>query len=117
MALAARETPKDVAAEVLQSSGPVCDRILVLITEDWFALSHFKPLLSQLRMLAREVVVATRSSGRLEELALLGVRPAALDMQRGSFNPRKLAYAQRNLAALIDAERPDAVHAISLQPM
>jgi glycosyltransferase involved in cell wall biosynthesis len=115
--LTARENQDDAAPVGSRASGPVCDRILVVITEDWFALSHFKPLLSQLSLLAREVVVATRSSGRLDELAALGVRPIAFDMQRGSFNPLKLAKVRRHLAALIDAERPDAVHAISLQPM
>ena len=115
--MTARENQDDVAPGAPRAPGSVCDRILVVITEDWFALSHFKPLLSQLSLLAREVVVATRSSGRLDELAALGVRPIAFDMQRGSFNPLKLASVRQNLGALIDAERPDAVHAISLQPM
>ncbi len=115
--MTAREHQDDVAPGAPRAPGSVCDRILVVITEDWFALSHFKPLLSQLSLLAREVVVATRSSGRLDELAALGVRPIAFDMQRGSFNPLKLASVRQNLGALIDAERPDAVHAISLQPM
>ena len=97
--------------------GRVCNRILVVITEDWFALSHFKPLLAELRSLAREVVIATRSSGRLAELEVLGVRAIDFDMQRGSFNPLKLAAVRKQLAALIDIERPDVVHAVSLQPM
>lgn len=98
-------------------SAPLFDRILVLITEDWFTLSHFKPLLAELRTLAREVVVATRSSGRLGEIEALGVRPVAFDMQRGSFKPWKLSAVRRRLASLIDAERPQIIHAISLQPM
>lgn len=99
------------------SEPPLCGRLLVLITEDWFALSHFRPLLLQLRALAREVIVATRSSGRLGELEALGVRAVDLDMRRGSFNPLELAAAARKLSNLIDAVRPDIVHAISLQPM
>jgi glycosyltransferase involved in cell wall biosynthesis len=100
-----------------RAADPVCGRILVVITEDWFALSHFKPLLAELRTLAPDVVVATRSSGRLGELQGLGVRTLALDTQRGSFNPFKQAKVRRQLADLIEAERPDAVHAISLQPI
>lgn len=95
----------------------VCERILVVITEDWFALSHFRPLLCQLRALASEVVVATRSSGRLKEIEALGVRAVDLDMRRGSFNPLGQAAVASNLAKLIDNLRPDVVHAISLQPM
>lgn len=96
---------------------PACERILVVITEDWFALSHFRPLLRQLRALAREVVVATRSSGRLNEIEALGVRAVDLDMRRGSFDPLGQAAVTRNLARLIEGLRPDVVHAISLQPM
>lgn len=96
---------------------PLCERILVVITEDWFALSHFRPLLTQLRALSREVVVATNSSGRLAEIEALGVRAIAFDMKRGSFNPLQQSTVARRLAALIDTVRPDVVHAISLQPI
>ncbi|MEI9902228.1 MAG: glycosyltransferase [Hyphomicrobium sp.] len=100
-----------------QPADALFQRVLVVITEDWFALSHFRPLLAQLRSLAREVVVATRSSGQLGEIEKLGVRPVDLDMRRGSFNPIGQAAAARSLSDLIDAERPDVVHAISLQPI
>lgn len=100
-----------------RSTARACGRVLVVITEDWFALSHFRPLLSELRQVASEVIVATRSSGRLDELAALGVRAIELDNQRGSFNVVKRANVVRRLARLIDAERPDIVHAISLEPI
>jgi len=59
-------------------------KVLVVITEDWFALSHFVPLLSELRTLAGTVVVATRPSGRFGDVHALGVETRAFDMQRGS---------------------------------
>lgn len=105
------------SADTPHSPRPVCGRILVVITEDWFALSHFKPLLAELRRLASEVVVAAGSSGRLDELSALGVRPVPFDMRRGSFNPILQADVRRRLARLIDDERPDAVHAVALQPI
>jgi glycosyltransferase involved in cell wall biosynthesis len=92
-------------------------RALVLITEDWFALSHFKPLLSEIRRLVDDVTVATNSSGRLGEIEELGVRAVGFDMRRGSFNPIDLARTVQKLARLIDAERPQVIHAISLQPI
>jgi glycosyltransferase involved in cell wall biosynthesis len=92
-------------------------KILVVITEDWFALSHFAPLISELRDLAERVVVATRSSGRLDEIRALGVEARALDMQRGSLRPAAIIAARESLVRLIDGEAPDAVHAIALQPM
>ncbi len=92
-------------------------RALVLITEDWFALSHFKPLLSEIGQLVDEVTVATNSSGRLGEIERLGVRAVDFDMRRGSFNPVDVARTVRKLARLIDEERPQIIHAISLQPI
>lgn len=109
-----QDTGIDIAGDDAQR---VCSKILVLVTEDWFALSHFQPLLSELRMLADDVAVVTASSGRLEELRALGVRAIAFNMQRGSFNPLAQMRVSRRLARLIAQERPDAVHAISLQPM
>jgi glycosyltransferase involved in cell wall biosynthesis len=92
-------------------------KILVVITEDWFALSHFVPLLTELRELAGRVVVATRSNGRLDEIRALGVEARALDMERGSLRPAAITAARESLVRLIDGEAPDAVHAIAMQPM
>jgi glycosyltransferase involved in cell wall biosynthesis len=108
----------EIGIDIAGSGGQgVCGKILVLITEDWFALSHFKPLLSELRTLAEDVAVVTASSGRHEELRALGVRTIEFSMQRGAFNPLTQARVSRRLARLIAEERPDAIHAISLQPM
>ena len=92
-------------------------KILVIITEDWFALSHFVPLITELRELAGRVVVAARSSGRLDEIRALGVEARALNMERGSLRPAAIMAARDRLVRLIDGEAPDAVHAIAMQPM
>jgi glycosyltransferase involved in cell wall biosynthesis len=92
-------------------------KILVVITEDWFALSHFVPLLAELKALASTVVVAARPSGRFGELQALGVETRPFDMQRGSLSVSQLKAVRQELAQLIDAERPDAIHAIAMQPM
>jgi glycosyltransferase involved in cell wall biosynthesis len=92
-------------------------KVLVAITEDWFALSHFVPLLSELTALAGEVVVATRSTGRLAEIERLGVRTRPFDMRRGSLNVSVLRQVRDDLAQVIDEQTPDVVHAIAMQPM
>lgn len=92
-------------------------KVLVLLTEDWFALSHFVPLLSELKALAGSVVVAARPSGRFGELEALGIETDAFDMQRGSLSVGQLLAVRDELTSLIDAERPDAIHAIAMQPM
>src|SRR4051794_14323901 len=106
MAREGRETPDPAAAS---GKPPVSlyERVLLVITEDWFALSHFQPLVCEVRTIAKEVVVVTRSSGRLDELRALGVRVRPLDLRRGSFNPITLSKVIRGLSQVIDEERPD----------
>lgn len=92
-------------------------KILVLVSEDWFALSHFKPLIETLGDIAQEVVVATRSSGRMDEIEALGARTIEFDFKRSSLNPFEQTGTVRRLARLIAAEAPDAVHVVAMQPM
>lgn len=94
-----------------------CRKILLLVTEDWFVLSHFKPLLATLRETAHEVVVATRSSGRVSEIAALGARVVPFDFRRSSLQPLQQAATVGRLARLIAAERPDVLHVVAMQPM
>ncbi len=101
----------------VEGSARPWSKILVVITEDWFALSHFVPLLSELKALAGAVVVAARPSGRFGELHDLGMETRAFDMQRGSLRVGELRAVRDELAQLIDTERPDAIHAIAMQPM
>lgn len=91
------------------------DKILVCITEDWFALSHFKPLLATLTETAGEVVVACRSSGRMGDIEALGCRTVDFDFRRSSLKPAAQADVIRRLVRLIGTERPDVVHAIAMQ--
>ena len=92
-------------------------KVLVVIAEDWFALSHFGPLVSELAALGDDVVVATRSSGRLHEIEVLGARTRPFDFSRGSLNVSRLLQVRSGLGRLIEDERPDVVHAIAMQTM
>ena len=92
-------------------------KILVCVTEDWFALSHFKPLLRTLVGLADDVVVAARSSGRMREIEALGARTIDFDFRRSSLRVVAQADVVRRLSRLIAAERPDVVHAIAMQTL
>lgn len=92
-----------------------CQKVLVCITEDWFTLSHFRPLLQALRSIASEVVVATRSSGRIAEIEALGCRVVSFDFRRSSLNPFTQIATIDRLARLIRREKPDVVHAVAMQ--
>jgi glycosyltransferase involved in cell wall biosynthesis len=92
-------------------------KLMVVVTEDWFALSHFIPLLSELAKIGDDVVVVTRSSGRFGEIEKLGVRTRAFDMRRGSLDIAGLRNVRDSLVRLIEDERPDATHSIAMQTM
>jgi glycosyltransferase involved in cell wall biosynthesis len=92
-------------------------KIMVAVTEDWFVLSHFKPLLRALGRVADEVVVATRVSGLASEIEALGCRVVAFDFRRASANPIVALETSRRFAALMRAEAPDALHLVALKPI
>ena len=108
-------TPK--AAHVDVRAPGTCGKIVLLITEDWFALSHFRPLISVLTQIATEVVVVTRSSGRLPEIEALGARTVTFDFRRGSNNQAVAAQLAWMLARILKRERPDVVHLIAMKPI
>ena len=92
-------------------------KILVAITEDWFLLSHFRPLIAELRRLAGEVVVVTRASDRIGEVQSLGVRTIELDYNRSSMNPVREAATVRQFTRILRAEKPDVMHLIAMKPI
>ncbi len=100
-----------------KAAGPKTGKVLLVISEDWFALSHFQPLITTLGGIAREVVVVTRSSGRISEIEALGARVVEFDIKRSSLNPLEQSGTVRKLAKLLEAVAPDVVHVVAMQPM
>ena len=93
------------------------DKVMICISEDWFALSHFQPLIRTAAGLAREVVVVTNSSGRSAAIEALGARVIAFDYHRASVNPLREAATVLRLRRVFARERPDLVHLIALKPI
>lgn len=105
------------AAQVGDPFPELCSKVVLLITEDWFALSHFRPLITVLTQVAHSVVVVTRSSGRHEEIEALGARVINFDFQRSSSNPVREAGSAWALARILEAESPDVVHLVAMKPV
>lgn len=87
-------------------------KLLFLATEDWFVKSHFAPLLARAKADGFEVVVAARSSG-----CDLGVRVIDMPFARGSLSLTEFLREVRAFRAVLEAERPEIVHALSLKPV
>lgn len=96
---------------------PRCGKIALLVTEDWFAVSHFQPLIAVLRQVARSVVVITRPSKHKAKLEGLGTRVVPFDFRRGSTEPLGEGRSIWALSRILRDEQPDAVHLVALKTM
>lgn len=90
---------------------------MLCITEDWFALSHFKPLIRALGLISRDLVVVTRSSGRTGEIEALGARVIEFDFLRSTANPVRVWRTARALRDIVGIEKPDCIHLVALKPI
>lgn len=106
-----------VASSKQNSASPKRAKILVLITEDWFAVSHFIPAIEALVATGAEVSVATRVGQKRARIEATGARVIPFDYSRGPIRPLQEARVAMRMRALIARERPDAIHAISLKPI
>lgn len=94
-------------------------KLIYLVTEDWYFLSHRLPMARAARRAGFEVVVATRIN-RAEDCAAIeaaGFRVAALDWRRGGRNPLAELRAVADIVALYRRERPDIVHHVAMKPV
>jgi len=91
-------------------------RLLYLVTEDWYFVSHRLPMARAARQAGFEVHVATRVVGHGEAIAREGFALHRLDWKRGSTSPVALLRSVRAVRALYRAVRPDLVHHVALQP-
>jgi len=90
-------------------------KLLYLITEDWFFVSHFLPMARTAKAAGFEVVVATRVRDHAERIAAEGCRVVALENERRSFGPWEALRGFLRMARIVREERPDIVHCIALR--
>jgi glycosyltransferase involved in cell wall biosynthesis len=92
-------------------------KLLYLITEDWFFVSHFLPMARAARDAGFDVVVATRLDVQAERIATEGFRVVAFDQTRKSLGPFEALRNVVQAFSIIRGERPDIVHCIALRPV
>ena len=105
------------ATNILPAERKVFGRVMLCVTEDWFALSHFQPLITLLVRLADRVLVVARSSSRLGEIAALGAETLDFDYHRASLDPRREVLSARRLATIMRDFRPDVLHLVAMKPI
>lgn len=92
-------------------------KIIFLITEDWFFLSHFLERARAALAAGYEVVVGARDNGRGAEIVSYGLRFAPLPFERRSAAPGSELRVLRAIKRLYSTEKPDLVHHVALKPI
>ncbi|MCO5089681.1 glycosyltransferase [Bosea sp. (in: a-proteobacteria)] len=92
-------------------------KLLFVITEDWFFVSHFLPMARAARELGFDVAVIARERNHRRAIEATGARLIGLEAERRSLDPRALFKQVMALKRLIAAEKPDILHCIALKPI
>ena len=89
-------------------------KLLFVVTEDWYFVSHRLPLAVAAREAGFDVAVATRAGRQADVIRNAGIRLIPFELSRRSGNPFAEMIA---LWLLYRRERPDIVHHIALKPV
>lgn len=92
-------------------------RILYVVTEDWYFLSHRLPMARAAQAAGYEIHVAARMKDGKAGIEREGFQPHDLDWSRGSLSLRDSFAAVRRLRALYRDLEPDIVHNVALKPV
>jgi glycosyltransferase involved in cell wall biosynthesis len=92
-------------------------RLLYVVTEDWYFLSHRLPMARAAKDAGYAVHVATRMDKGRAAIEAEGFTPHALDWRRGSLSPFHSIAGVMELRRLLGAIEPDIMHNIALKPV
>ena len=89
-------------------------RLLFVVTEDWYFVSHRLPLAVAAQAAGFDVAVATRLGRQADVIRNSGIRLIPFTLSRRGGNPLREVMA---LWRLYRRERPDLVHHVALKPV
>lgn len=89
-------------------------KLLFIVTEDWYFVSHRLPLAVAAQAAGYEVAVATRAGSQADVIRNAGIRLIPFAMSRRGGNPFAEVMALWRLYRL---EKPDLVHHVALKPV
>ena len=103
------------SASTAASGRTAAPRLLYVVTEDWYFLSHRLPMARAARDAGFEVHVATRVVDGGNAIEAEGFRVVPLENERRSLGPIEALRGFFRIARIVRAERPDIVHCIALR--
>lgn len=92
-------------------------KLMFVVTEDWYLVSHRLHLATGAAEAGFDVVVVTRAREKAEVIRAAGVRVIPFEMQRRGMNPVEEGIAALRLARVLRRERPDLLHLVALKPI
>lgn len=95
----------------------MAQKILYLVSEDWFFVSHRLPMARAAKRVGYEVHVAARVGACGEAIAREGFILHPIGWQRGSMNPFRLLAAVMETRRLYRRVEPDLVHHVAVLPI
>ena len=90
-------------------------RLVYLVTEDWYFISHRLPMARAARDAGFEVHVATRVDRHGAAIEAEGFHLHPLNWRRGSFDPRDVARIVREVRGVYRKLKPDIAHHVAVQ--
>ena len=90
-------------------------KLIFVVSEDWYFVSHRLNLASRAHAEGFDVVVCTRDSGQRAVIEATGARVIAFAQQRRGLNPIGLLQEAWRLSRIYRRERPDIIHHIALR--
>ncbi len=92
-------------------------KILFLVAEDWYFLSHRKPLAEACLKEGWQAVVAANAGAQSGEITAMGCGLEAMNFDRGGLNPFRDFLTFLRILAVLRRHRPDIVHAVGMKPV
>jgi mannose/cellobiose epimerase-like protein (N-acyl-D-glucosamine 2-epimerase family) len=89
-------------------------RVIYLVTEDWYFVSHRLPMARAARDAGFEVHVATRVDRHATAIKREGFHLHPISWRRGSLDPRDLVRVVREVRTLYRSIEPDLAHHVAL---
>jgi glycosyltransferase involved in cell wall biosynthesis len=92
-------------------------RLLFVVTEDWYFVSHRLALAIAARQIGYDVSVATRVNHHGSAIEDAGIALLSINFDRGGLRPDRDLRTLANLIKLYRREAPDIVHHVALKPV
>ncbi len=92
-------------------------KLLYLVTEDWYFVSHRLALAEAAREAGYDVTVVTNVAKHGGIIRNAGLNLIAADFDRSGLNPLRDSATIAKLAAIYRREKPDVVHHVAMKPV